>query len=346
MGQYSKVIILLLSLFVKFVALGFFVLAIFQESEFVFIVNPLSGLLVALCWYRLDGHVLRALTIFTIDALLPVFGFVGIMLFFILHPVFKRIYADHNIDVYDLPLGEETYKRYSEDKQIIMNQNLELSKEARLYESFHIEPYIDILEGENLNLKINAIEKLSHNFTADSVSILKHALDGEEYEVRYFANNSLEKIEKTLLEKIEVVSEEIQRQPGDYILYNQRAGFYLDTFLIGVLDESMGNFFLEKSLYDFIFSLQLKANQSYLYVKMVQIHLLLKDYREVVSLANQALKTVLTEEDKAKIVFFRAEANFFLRNFKKVQEDCLIVEKVGVDYQKIIESTSWWNSIG
>lgn len=338
-------IFLTIAIVLKIIVIVTFLVGSLPSLWFLLLLNPLTAIFLSYHLTRNEDQKVGPLSILVLDILIPVFAIVAIGTFFLLSPVYKMLYKDHKIDVYDLPLGESNYKEYSEEKKILIGQKNKKTKEEKIHELLTIEPYVDILEGNNLNKKISAIEKLSNIVTKESVEILKRALGDELYEVRYFSQYALEKIEKNLMDKIDIFSDEIERHPGDYVLFNQRGAIYLDCFQICLFDEVLGRDFLQKSLYDFLFSLQINPEQSYLYVKIVQIHLQLEDYDEVVSIVNSALRSDLSKDDRLKVIFFRAEANFHLRKFKQVQNDCKLMEN-NFDYQKIKESSDYWSRMG
>lgn len=285
-----------------------------------------------------EDNWLLSTSYFLVDALIPIFGFFTIVVFYITGPIYRLIYKDVKLDVFELPVAEEAFEKHLEEKSLMMN---EMSEEI-LKEDINIEPYVDILASDDLKLKINVIDKLTRLATPDAVRILKKALNDSNYEVRYFSNGALEKIERKYLTKIEAISETIKKYPDDYRSYNYRATIYLDMYSLGILDSQTAKGFLEKSLYDFLFSLQINKDQSYLFVKIVHIYLISKLYADVVSTSDMALRNNLSEEDRSKILFYRAEANFYLRNFSQVRDDCLNVISSNLDFELIKGPSEYW----
>ncbi|MFT6068194.1 MAG: glutaredoxin-related protein [Bacteriovoracaceae bacterium] len=310
---------------------------------FLYFLNPASSILCGWVIYKRSAKAVNCAAFLVIDIFLPVFGFIAIGIFLLLEPLYNRIYKNSEIDVYDIPLGEENFNDYTTEKRVLIKGVSEEKIEDELYENYQIQPYLDIFNQEDLDLKLNAIEKLSRSFSNESVQILKKGLDDPSYEVRYFANNALDKIEKKMFSKIDIAADNIKRFPNDYHNYNTRGQLYLDTYFLGILDNSLKDFFLERSLYDFIFSLQVNPKQSHLYLKITQIYLQQEDFNKVLDIADQALENELSEEDRAKIQFYRAEANYNLKNYEKIPEDCESSKKVGILYEKVKESSDWWS---
>lgn len=312
---------------------------------FIYFLNPLSSFICAWLIYKRSSKAMNGAAFLVIDIFLPVFGFISIGLFLLLEPLYKKIYKNSDIDVYDIPMGEESFNEYTTEKRVLIKGLSSELIEDELYENYQIQPYLDIFNQEDLDLKLNAIEKLSRSSSNESVQILKKGLDDLSYEVRYFANNALDKIEKSMFSKIDIAADNIKRFPNDFHNYNTRGQLYLDTYFLGILDASLKDFFLERSLYDFIFSLQVNPKQSHLYLKITQIYLQQEDFSKVLGIADQALENDLSDEDRAKVRFYRAEANYNLKNYDKVPEDCESSKKVGLLYKKVKESSDWWSKL-
>ena len=327
---------------IKIIILSLFLGSKVPIGVFLFVLNPLSALLLSYYLRRFGISRTKSFFVGILDTFVPLFGFPGLCIFLFLGPVFRRIYENQEIDVYKIPLGEQQFDTYTSEKRALIERKSDYEREIELFDSFQIQPYLDIFEGSDLGLKVNAIEKLSSMGDSRAVGLLKLALNMADYEVRYFSNNALEAIDKQILSQIEVASEDILNRPEDFNGYNVRASHYLDAYLLGILDKTAEKFFLEKSLFDFLTSLSLSPSQSYLYVKITQIYLKLEKYQELEDLAKIALKTNLKDEDKAKVHFYLAESHFLRGNFKEVIDQCESASQYPVNFQLIKESISWW----
>lgn len=334
------ILIGLLKIFLIFLLLTFTI----KAETFVSYLNPISSILFVFVLKKRGANPIEYLSFFILDTLIPIFGFCSILLYYLTGPIYKKIYRNHRIDVFDLPMGEEVFTEHVQDKKIL-NQNVNEGKIASIVKNnIEIEPYVDILSGNDLKLKINVIEKLTRMGTPASVHILKKALIDQSYEVRYFANNALEKIEKKMLASIDTASETISKHSEDFRNYNYRGTLYLDFYTLGILDKDTGRSFLEKSMYDFLFSLQLNHKQSYLFVKITHIHLLIGNYQQVISVATQALSSQLNSDDRGKVHFYRAEAMFHLGQYDKVVDECKLVAKEEIQYKLIKDSSDYWSN--
>jgi hypothetical protein len=325
----------------KFFLLFLYVKGYIQTYQFVFIYNPLSAIVLSYGVFKSSNNSIKAFVVLFLDVFLPVVGLLAMGFTKLLAPFYKEVYRDAKVDVYDLPFGESNFNSYTREKHIEQNLDREvLSK--KLYEDSKIQPYLDIFSHGELGLKINAIEKLSKQKTKNSIFLLKLALDDENYEVRYFSNNALEKIEKSLLEEIEILDEDIMNQPTLNELYNQRAHLYLNLYLMGLGDESTNEFYLEKSLHDYIFSLQLNFKQDFILIQMVKIHLFLGKLDDVVTMVTSAIDAGVETDVRDKLLFYRAEAYYKLGDWKKVKEDCRGLSEFQDKYADYNSLINWW----
>lgn len=310
-------------------------------DTFVFIYNPATALFFGFSLWKKGISKDKLFFILALDTFLPIFGFFSLAIYQMLSPIFKLISAEQSIDTYDLPFGEEEFEYYSEVKTTLLAK--ESPEEQTLQnETLDLEPYMEIFHSDDLAKKVNAIEKLTEIGDTQCVKILKKCLDIDDYEVRYFANSALEKIEQDMMSKIEIARENVARHPMDYVAFNGRASSYLDAYLLGILDRNSETHFLESALMDFLSSLSLKENQSYLYVKIMQIYLKLEQYDNLISQAKMALKANLTKEDETKIKFYLAEAYFALGQYDKVVSYCRDISEFDTGFSKINESMKWW----
>ncbi len=312
-------------------------------DHFIFIFNPLSTLILIFALYKRGVSKDKLFFICSLDIFLPVFGFLSMILFSLLSPAFRLMGKEKKSDAYELPFGQEDFDDYSKLRKTLLSNELSHENEI-LYESLSLEPYMEIFQEGDLAKKVNAIERLTELANAQSVDILKRCLDFDDYEVRYFSNNALAKIEQDMMSKVELAQDNIERHPRDYVAYNVRAQHYLDAYLLGILDKNLETHFLESALMDYFTSLSLKEDQSYLYVRITQIYLKLGRYDELISSANLALETDITEEDRVKIKFYLAEASFNEGRIQDVIKYCDEIKAYDTGFDLITNSVRWWTS--
>ncbi len=284
--------------------------------------------------------------VFTLEAVAPVFSTLSFLFAGLLFPVVKKVVSENSRSNYRMPFGEEHYRNFLRDRQgQILHESSSQGQEKKLHDTFQIEPYLDIIEGSDLDLKINAIGKLSTIKTRESITLLKMALQDEHYEVKYFASNSLSLMEKSIVSEIESYDESIARYPGDYQKFTLRGLTYLNMFYLGLIDQTIGKVFLEKALNDFLYSLQLEPTQDYLYVKILEVYNHKKDFSRILELSGPILKKDLSPADRVKILFYQAEAHFHDGNFKALSKDCQEIRDSGVSIPLMEEAVGFWRNV-
>jgi tetratricopeptide (TPR) repeat protein len=333
---------LTISIIVKLVLLG---LAAFERINvplYLFIINPLLDLFL----FKIFSEYFNKkwlIPCFITDVFVPFFGTLLNLIFFALFPVYRFIYDRQNKKD-ELDFDQEQFQTEIIYKKAKLQDKAHIDIETDLYGTFQIQPYLDIILGDDTDLKINSCIKLMEINTYESIIILKKALQDESYEVRYMANNALDKLEQQYTIEIEQHSEMISKHPNTPENYKLRGNSYLYLARSGLLDEALSNFFLEKALDDFTKVIHFSPNESYIYVKMAQVLTSLRRCDKVISISEKALDKKLTQDDWYKLLFYRAEAFYNLKDYVKVKETCaLIKEKQDViRYSKILIPLEWW----
>jgi tetratricopeptide (TPR) repeat protein len=332
------------ALLIKFTLIGLWLGGFVSSAYFLFLWNPLTAYVLFKAHQRVQENKLYPYTILFLDVFLPTVGLLSLSLFYLAGFVFRNInYHEESEDLL-YPYESSSFHDFEINKKVELESFT--NDQGDLLESFDVEPLQQVLIGEyDKELKISAIEKLSRIADREAIKILKKGLKEKEYEVRYFSNGALEEIEKARLERINSYTEAILENPDNTDHYNERATAYLEVYRLGLLDKSVEKAFLEKALFDFMTSLSLGPTQSYLYTRIIEINLLLGNYKELISLSEYAIASPITDEDKAKIHFYQAEAHYFLGNFDKSKEFCIKAASYPVHYDLIDSCLKWWTHV-
>lgn len=278
---------------------------------------------------------------------IPGFSTISLAMNEISYRIMKKIVVEmKTTQSYRLPFGEEHYQRFTVSRENEITYDYVSADPQRiLYDNFQIEPFLDIIEGVDLDLKISAIGKLSHIKSRESISLLKMAQDDENYEVRYFASNSLSLMEKSLIEEIDTYNKSVTEYMDDHQYYTFRGLAYLNMYYLGIIDQTIGRVFLEQALNNFLYSLQINMSQNYLYVKIVEIYNYQKEYEKMLELIPDIFSRELSPEDRSKVQFFQAEAHFHLRRFDALKNDCILISQSGSDIPLMRESVKMWEAL-
>jgi len=183
------------------------------------------------------------LSLVVLDLCLPFYGVLSVFLIAFLNIFFKRSNND---------APEDNFYLKDFESSILQIQNNLLSQKSSKADTdvSRLEPYLDIFNGNNTDLKIDACIKLSYAKDKSSIELLKIALQDEQYDVRYMANNALDKIEKKFMLELEQVSGLITKHPLITDNYLLRSEIYSQLASSGILDETVTDYFLNKALSD------------------------------------------------------------------------------------------------
>jgi hypothetical protein len=205
---------------------------------------------------------------------------------------------------------------------------------------------IDIFLGSNTDLKISACIKLSQFTNESSVKLLKLALQDQEYEVRYMANNALGSIEKKLIDKVDLLTENINKFPNISGNYKERAFTYISIYQLNILEETIGELFLRRALDDLMYLLKSSPEAHHTYLTIIQVFTYLNMNDEVIDLADEALKQPdLNEEHLSKLLFFKAEALYNKKDFNNVVRIIKDINPKYLSYEKVQDSLAFWKEV-
>lgn len=305
---------------------------------YALIVSPLFSVL----FYYLLKQFIRNKTwrvcLVVVDLCLPFYGVLSVFMIAFLSLFFRRSISDASDSNFYLKDFETSILKIQNN--LISGASSIASEDVSM-----IEPYLDIFNGKNDDLKIDACIKLSYAKDKSSITLLKIALYDNEYDVRYMANNALGKIEKTFMLELEQVSNLIIKHPLVTDNYLLRAEIYSQLASSGILDETVAEYFLKKALDDLNYVLLNHPENHFVYLKLAYIFTQLKKYEELLTLTNKALLLDVEDNEKNKLLFFAAEAAFALRDFILLQDFISQVNLKKVKYNKILVSTLFWKGI-
>ncbi len=296
-------------------------------------------------YYRKSHSPFHTTFLVVVETCCPVFSTLGFLIYPVVHLIMKKFYEKTINHSFRLPFGEEHYRDHMHQNRFQITSEFTASKSQEiLYDSAQIEPFLDIIEGDDIELKINAIGKLAAVRTKESISLLKVALEDPNYEVRYFASNSLTLMEKSIISEIEAYNQNISRFISDAQNYTLRGLAYLNMYYLGIIDKTIGRVFLEQALSNFHYSLQINPDQKYLYVKIPEVYIYQKEYEKVLEIIPSILERKLPPEEEIKVLFYKAEAHFNLNQFHELKIDCRQIAGSPVKVPLMQESVALWGT--
>lgn len=121
-------------------------------------------------------------------------------------------------------------------------------------------PLIDILNGNDLNLKRGAIDRLSKLATPESIKTLQTYRRDPSPDVRFFITTALTKIRQNMENELEAAHESLKTNPHQFETHIRLGRIYLRFALSNLLDDATKEKYLEESYYHLKTSLSLNEN--------------------------------------------------------------------------------------
>ena len=276
---------------------------------------------------------------------LPVFSSIAFSCFYISYLIKNHFIKDDGSDS-ATPMQEDGFEKYISYTSEKVNSLTKRNHEPMLRESLSIQPFIDILLSDSTSQKVNVCLNITKaNQENARIKLLKIALNDHEYEVRYISNSMLNKIEKELVTEIDLLSKNISASPQTIKNYRLR-GYAKNRYaLSSILHAQLKNFFLKSALDDFRHCLQAEPDNYFLIVKIAQVYIHLKMIPELLDLTEKALRLDLDSDNRNKILFFRAEGFYHLRNFKHMNTILDTITRKDLKYTKISDVVDYWSTL-
>jgi len=296
------------------------------------------------------------ISLILIDIALPVVGLGSILLFRAIKPLYNRIYSKENLRLKESEdvnnaiasnhgLSTKEFQKemdYQSAKTNIIHTDI---IEQTLYDSFQIQPYVDIFLGKNVDMKVNACIKLSSFETTQAVSLLRKALQDKDYEVRYMANNALGTLEQNLLSIIDLLNENIKKHPANLDYYKERAINYIKIYKLNILDTTISILFLKRALEDLEFLVERNVDDYSIYLQLCNAYINLDMNTEVINFCKRIDLSKLDITTLEKIKFYEAESYFKLKDFKSLTTKSKDMNSDNINFEFIRNITEYWANI-
>lgn len=310
-------------------------------TQFVLIINPISSIVLYYLFKRYINRKYLRITMIILDFFMPVIGQFTVLLALVAS-LFNRDNKDK-----ERGDGESFYLKDFEQSIItkqskIEERNAKLSARRRDF----IQPYLDILNDDDTDLKIDVCIKLSTFTDYSAVSLLKIALQDDQYDVRYMASNALGKVEKKFMLEIEQVSKLIEKYPNVDENYINRGEVYVRYYMTGLLDESIGASFLKRALKDFSIVAKNEPSNYFVAIRLAYIYAQLKDFETLEQVCQRALElSEVPTNERNKLLFYLVEAAFAKKEFIKLKSIVNQIDTESIKYDKILGSVNYWRGL-
>ncbi|MBF0492709.1 MAG: hypothetical protein HQM15_08010 [Deltaproteobacteria bacterium] len=163
-----------------------------------------------------------------------------------------------------------------------------LSPQEKIFEALDIEPYADILAGQDIELKRGAIERMVELKNKESIQLLEKYRSDNSSELRFYVLSALHRIRQEFEEELAAAKKETQ---GNFYKISARiylAKVYLQYVQSGLLDRSMQNSYLEEAAHHLRESLNSGHAQAHAFEVLLELFILQKNYASALQLLEEA----------------------------------------------------------
>jgi len=199
-----------------------------------------------------------------------------------------------------------------------------LLREVRDEVSF--EPFIDIIRGYDLRIKVKVIEKLSQEVSRHHVTLLKEAIKDPAPEIRFTAAGALLKAEDEVNRNIDRAMK-VARQRGTAQDFADLAGLYRRYAESGLLEERLALYYLSFACDAYQSSLDLNTDQPETFVQYARCLILLGRNERAKETLDRAVRLWPAH---AELSFLRAEVCFKSGQIAEVHRSLVAVKPEGL----------------
>ena len=209
----------------------------------------------------------------------------------------------------------EEYESYiAEKSEEILKANRTGNILRDFREEINFEPFIDIMQGENVKVKAMVIKKLSKDFNPENIKLLKSALNDPLKEVRLYAASALVEMESELNEKIRK-AQEVLRGMKTFKAYGNLGDFYWLYAQSGLMEKALAYHYLHEAISAYQKSLEMNPHQSQLEIEYVRCLIELGEFQTAQGFVEHSLTQWPQNTD---LIFLSAAIYFQLGLFPQI----------------------------
>lgn len=132
----------------------------------------------------------------------------------------------------------------------------ELRREERIAAELDFIPLVEILAGDDLDLKHGAIEQLERLRTPEAVQMLLQYRSDPSLEIRYYINSALARIKNEFDEELEAARQQMQMDVYKVSARVFLAKIYLQYARSGLLDSELAQNYEDEAIYHLTFAIE------------------------------------------------------------------------------------------
>ncbi|HCU24241.1 MAG TPA: hypothetical protein DF383_04410 [Deltaproteobacteria bacterium] len=216
---------------------------------------------------------------------------------------------------------------------------IQLSREEKIRESIDLIPIIDILNGEDINFKRAAIEKLAKLATPSAVSILLNYRCSHALQVRFFATSSLHRIKKQFDDQLEAAKLQLEKQQDTPAARLFLAKTYLHYIQVGLLDTTTQEVYRKEALSHLLFCFNSGHQSAEVYKLILQIYSEQPEWEKELALLHSLEGT---SDDSEEIQQMKAKVLYETQRFSEMVE---MFSTLQFQDRKLKNIAQWWKTV-
>jgi len=213
------------------------------------------------------------------------------------------------------------------------------SDHAAVLEALDFEPLVDLLQGDNIDLKRGAIERLEQERSREAVAQLDALRKDHDMEVRFYATTSLTRIKKDFDSELSAIQERVKKNPKDVVAQLDWAEVFIRYATILPFNQEMRESFFQEIIGIFERVLKLSPKNVRAREGLMTIYELKKDWKMAIEEAD-CLKSL--EPENFRWVKKRTEFHYALGQWHDMKKDMRLGMAFRTREDQFFSQARWW----
>lgn len=187
------------------------------------------------------------------------------------------------------------------------------------------------------NIKENIINKFSFENTNQGIEIINRLKNDPDYEIRLYAFQRINFLKKKIVESINNALSDFKKNEKDFYTIKRLIFLYWDFYNLGLADEGLSGFYIEKILYYIGLSEKIAGDGEIIFIK-ANIMKIKKDYETSLELFEKSLHYGMNTHTVYPLM---AEVYYIIGDFKRVREILISDPTLKLDFNTYAITETW-----
>lgn len=217
-----------------------------------------------------------------------------------------------------------------------------ISKRRRISGELDLIPLIDIMKGDDPDLKRGAIEKLASLKDPASIDLLLSCRSDPSVEIRFFVTSALTRVKKELDEDLDAAKHRMQKNANDIDAHVLLAKVYLRHARSHLLDPFTARSYEQDALYHLNFALQSKEAGREVFQMLIDIYSSHDEWEPAFEALQVLEKRGIASPEEIAAV--KTELLFHTRRYGELVEELKTMKEKGMVNETLIPAAFWWGA--